>query len=352
MPFLRNAWYAAGWASELGEQPLARTLLDEPIVLYRDTAGEPVALADQCPHRFAPLSLGQVDGDRIRCPYHGLVFDKTGACAHNPHGKGARPASLSVRHYPTAVQNGLIWIWMGDTVAARDVRPPDYPFLDRADWGPLTGYLHVAANYELVTDNLMDLSHTEFLHPFIAPEGTAAAIRYRAEQDGDRIAALHAMPDQPNTPLFQLMMGDDVKRIDGHANTYWEAPSNMLLEAYAIALDTGDGRRADLPTVHLLTPESETGTHYFWGVARNAAVGDTRVDEMLFAGISHAFEQEDEPMIRAVQARMRGRSLFDLSPALLPMDEAAVRVRRTLAKRIAAEQAAGQALAAAAIVAE
>lgn len=339
MPFLRNAWYAAGWANDLGGEPLACTFLDDPVVIFRAADGKPVALADQCPHRFAPLSLGAFDGDNIRCPYHGLVFDKNGSCVHNPHGKGTRPSSLSVRSYPLAERDGMMWIWMGEPEEAPGVEPPSYPFLEQEGWATLHGYLHVNANYELVTDNLMDLSHVEFLHPFIAPEGSSAGIMYKAEQDGERVAALHSMPNQPNTKLFELLLGEHVKVIDGYANTYWEAPANMYLETRAVALDTEDEQSATMPQVHLLTPETETSTHYFWGVSRNRCLDNAEIEQMLHAGLSNAFQHEDEPMIQAVQTRMRGRALFDMSPALLPMDEAAVRARRILAKRIEAEQA-------------
>lgn len=340
MPFLRNAWYPAGWSDDLDGAPIVRTFLEEPIVLFRDGSGEPAALADQCPHRFAPLSLGRVEGDTIRCPYHGLVFDRGGACVHNPHGKGARPAALAVRSYPLKQRDGMIWIWMGEVGSAAESEPPAFPFLEQAGMRTMCGYLHVQANYELVTDNLMDLSHAEFLHPFIMPEGTAGTIAYRAEVDGERVAAIHEMPDQPNTPLFELVLGDDVRRIDGYANTYWEAPANMRLETCATAIDVDAGRRATMPQAHLLTPETEFSTHYFWGVARDRGGDNPQLDGMLRFGIENAFVNEDEPMIRAVAERMHNRPLFEMSPALLPMDEAAVRVRRILANRIAKEAAA------------
>lgn len=336
MPFLRNAWYAAGWDEALGSAPLALKVLGEPVVIYRDSSGAPTALADTCPHRFAPLSLGRVDGDTIRCPYHGLEYDKTGACIRNPHGAGAITSALKVRRYPTVVQDGLIWIWMGEEGLATAVRPPKYDFLTGPGVKVIRGYLSVSANYQLVMDNLLDLSHAEFLHPFIAPPGTASSIKYRSAEEGERVSAFHSMPGQSNTPLFRLVL-PEVDQINGRAHMHWEAPANMYLDTGVIPLDGGPEDGAAMPQVHLLTPETETSTHYFWAVSRDRAIDDLQLDEMLRAGISNAFENEDEPMIRAVQERMQGRALLDMNPALLPMDAAAIRARRILEKKIASE---------------
>lgn len=341
MTFLRNAWYAAGWEQDLGADPVSRTMLDEPIVLYRDEAGAPVALADACPHRFAPLSLGKVLGDRVQCPYHGLVFDKTGACVHNPNGRGQTPSALAVRSYPVQVSNGMIWLWFGDAEKALETKPPQYEFLERPEWPALRGYLHVQANYELVTDNLLDLSHAEFLHPFIVGPGGYNELRYNAEQVGQRVSAYHHMPDAAVTPLLRPFFDASVTKVTGRAHMHWEAPANMMLDVGAVALDgAANGDDVALPQTHLLTPETATTTHYFWSLARSHGGENARLDQALSEGISYAFEHEDEPMIRAVHERMKGRSLFDLAPALLPQDEAAVRARRVLAKAIVAEQGA------------
>jgi phenylpropionate dioxygenase-like ring-hydroxylating dioxygenase large terminal subunit len=339
MAFLRNAWYAAAWNEELGTTALARTLLGEPLLLYRDSAGAPVALADQCPHRFAPLSLGKINGDRVSCPYHGLTFDKSGACVHNPHGRGARPASLSVRCYPTAVQNEMIWLWMGEPGEPASSPPPDYEFLRSPNSRVIHGYLHVGANYQLVTDNLMDLSHAEFLHPFIAPPGTSAAIEFRAAQDGERVTAFHSMPDQPNTPLMSLLFHTPPQRIDGRAHMHWQPPAIMYLDVGATEVGQPESAGVCLPQLHLLSPETQSSTHYFWVAAHASVANNDALTEMLRAGLDEAFRNEDEPIIRAVQARMRDRPLFDLAPALLPMDEAAIRARRILEKKITGEQA-------------
>jgi vanillate O-demethylase monooxygenase subunit len=76
--FIRNQWYVSAWDNEVGRQPLARTLLGEPIVLYRKLDGAVAAFADACPHRLLPLSMGMVEGDNLRCRYHGVMFDSAG----------------------------------------------------------------------------------------------------------------------------------------------------------------------------------------------------------------------------------------------------------------------------------
>ncbi|PZU76358.1 MAG: vanillate monooxygenase [Rhizobium sp.] len=334
MAFLRNAWYAAGWETELEGGVFSRTILNEPVVVI--SAGSAVsAFVDACPHRFAPLSKGRIVEGTIQCRYHGLKFDMAGRCVHNPHGNGACPVSLALKPFPVTISQGIVWIWMGDIVRAADTLPPDYPFLVDPD---IRGYLHVSANYQLVVDNLLDLSHVEFLHPFLSPPGSSSQIQFKAIQEGDRVTAYHLMPDQPNTPLFEILLGKDVGRIDGRAHMHWTAPANLMLDTGATLVGQPEGRDAQMPQAHLLTPETELTSHYFWGVSRNSAREDQEISAMLRGGIQSAFENEDEPMVRAFQERMAGLNLFDLSPALLPMDEASVRARRVLQRLIDQER--------------
>src|SRR3954451_22359044 len=82
--FIYNAWYVAGWDREVTTEPRARTLLNQPVVLYRTQDGKPVALEDRCCHRHFPLSLGKCVGDAIQCGYHGLRFDPAGNCIEIP----------------------------------------------------------------------------------------------------------------------------------------------------------------------------------------------------------------------------------------------------------------------------
>ncbi len=80
----------AARSEEVGRTPFARRLLDEPVMLYRRADGAPVALEDRCCHRNLPLSQGRIEGDDVRCGYHGLRFDATGRCVEVP-GQSAIP---------------------------------------------------------------------------------------------------------------------------------------------------------------------------------------------------------------------------------------------------------------------
>ena len=165
--YLRNAWYVAAWSDNLADgQLLSRTILKEPIVLFRKSDGHIAALQDRCPHRFAPLHMGKiVGGDRVQCPYHGLEFDSSGACVLNPHGTKNIPPRARVRSYPVTEKHKAIWIWMGEQPPDL-AKVPDFSVLDNVPEMHATkrDRITIRANYELIIDNLLDLSHTSYLH--------------------------------------------------------------------------------------------------------------------------------------------------------------------------------------------
>src|SRR5271154_645098 len=110
--FIRNSWYVAAIPNEVGATPLARTILGDPVVMFRKKDGKVVALRDRCAHRMLPLSLGKVSGDEIQCAYHGFVYDCTGKCVHVPGLKHV-PSIAKVQTYPVIERHGYVWIWMG-----------------------------------------------------------------------------------------------------------------------------------------------------------------------------------------------------------------------------------------------
>ena len=130
-PFLRNAWYVAAWPEEIGGEPLARTIMNQPIVLFRDAGGRAAALEDRCCHRGAPLTHGSVVAEGIQCGYHGLVYDRAGRCVRIP-GQERIAGEARVRSYPVVERQQFVWIWMGDPAAADEDAILDFPYHDPA----------------------------------------------------------------------------------------------------------------------------------------------------------------------------------------------------------------------------
>ena len=132
--YVRNAWYVGAWDHEVTRGMRRRILLDEPILFFRCEDGTPVALEDRCCHRQAPLSMGKLIGDIVKCPYHGLEFDQTGACVKVPS-QDRVPASARVKSFPVIEKNQWMWIWMGDPAKADPALIEDFHWLDDPGWG-------------------------------------------------------------------------------------------------------------------------------------------------------------------------------------------------------------------------
>lgn len=337
MSFIRDAWYCAGLAKDVEPGALKPiTILGEAVVLYRKADGVAAALSDRCPHRFAPLSRGKVCDGEVQCPYHGLRFDANGQCTHNPHGDGSIPKAAKVRAFPLIERHGALWIWMGDAAQADPAKLPDFSDVDERDgWSRIEGYLLVRANYELMIDNLLDLSHVPFLHPFLgggAPPPPEFRPDIRMEQKGDAVIAINEFHSMPNTPLYQMLWegAEPPALMDMRANMRWDPPSTLLLDTGATVVDQPRDRGPSAPSAHWLTPETETTTHYFWAAARDRHVGNAEVSAQLIAGFTGVFRDEDEPMIEACQRNMGTTDLMSLAPVLLQTDGPAVRARRII----------------------
>ncbi|HKP79026.1 MAG TPA: aromatic ring-hydroxylating dioxygenase subunit alpha [Phenylobacterium sp.] len=338
MTFLRNTWYCAAYADEVTRTPFARTILNERIALYRREDGGPVALSDTCPHRFAPMHLGRLHGDVLACPYHGLQFGDDGACRHNPHGPIIPPA-LRLKSYPVVDRYGVIWIWMGAPAQADETRIPDFSALVDPDRAVVKGLIPIKGGYELVTDNLLDLSHTQYLHPILmVPEDPATEKVSRVHYDGDVLITQFNDINARPTALADLMWEEPPQRLDAFAGVRWEAPANMMLEIRQVSRDARiTGERAFWQG-ELITPETETTCHYFWYTARDFKTDDADFGALFAQVTEDVFKNEDGAMIAHLQANMGEETdLFNMRPVILPTDTAAVAARRILRKLIRAE---------------
>ena len=316
--FLRNAWYVAALARDLGGELAARTICKEPVVLFRTPDGTPAALADRCCHRHLPLSLGVHLGERIRCGYHGLEFDAGGVCVQVP-GQATIPPGAAVRAYPVVERHGFVWIWMGDPALADPGAIPDYRWNADPDWAPprgdaIGGAAEVGCHYMLSIDNLLDLTHEIYIHrSTLATRSIAENPMKTARTDSSVTIERWMIDEDPGVLWSKALWGDAPpakKRADRWQIVHYFPPSHTLLDVGAAPTGTGapEGRRADAAEARIaitLTPVDETRSVYYWMFPNNFT-RDRAMADWLQAAISGAYV-EDFTALEAQQKSMNGR---------------------------------------------
>lgn len=349
--FIRNTWYIAAEPQELTHGPLARTILDTPLALFRTESGVPVALEDKCPHRFVPLSLGRVVGERIQCAYHGAQFDASGACALVP-GQSVLPPRAKVRNYPLVEKHGYVWIWLGDPAGAADTSTIP-AFLYRSDhprWDGGYGHFEsLQANYNLINDNLFDITHAEYVHP--ESFGGEEMRLYRNSKPGTEfvdgqmtwtatargiVFRMRSLNMKIGGPFYRWMVATSLGRddydgpIDLDMEVEWGAPSYTSFLLNSRPAGEPPERGVQVCNMHAVTPESATSSHYFYRSVKN--YGDAALGDVFVGGVRAIFEQ-DKPVLEAQQQRVGLVDLFEQEPVSFGGDllqQKARRINRSL----------------------
>jgi vanillate O-demethylase monooxygenase subunit len=338
--FIRNCWYVIAWDHEVPADGLfSRTVVGEPVLLFRKADGTIVAMEDRCCHRHAPLSKGRKEGECVRCGYHGLKFDANGICIEAP-GLESVPPKARVRSYPVIVKNKWVFVWMGDPARAINDSLPDNFSNDHPDWKYLPGYLHYDTNYLLIADNLLDFSHLSYVHEKTLGGSTAIAqARPTIEKVPFGIRVTRRVSNVPPPGYYQRM-----RKFDGNLDRWFiydfVMPSTLLMHSGGRPTgDTSDDmtRAVRLHSCQTLTPETETTTHYFFQQSHVASQGDEAMAKTIFDSLVVAFN-EDRDMITA---QARNIELNPNAPMVpLAMDSALTQFRRLVAQAIEAEQTA------------
>jgi 5,5'-dehydrodivanillate O-demethylase len=161
---LRRYWWPVAFSADLPRRDIRKVrLLGEDLALYRLRSGSIHLMSDRCPHRGVALSYGIVEDEGVRCPYHGWLFDGSGACLEQP----GEPADSTFRNrvrakaYRVEEFGGLVWAYLG---------PEPVPLLPRYDlfgWENAirdVGHATIPANFMQIQENAVDLDHVAWLH--------------------------------------------------------------------------------------------------------------------------------------------------------------------------------------------
>ena len=343
MAFILNAWYVAAWPHEVTRDALlGRVICGQGVTLWRDQDGKVAALEDRCSHREMPLSLGCLENGTIRCAYHGLRFAADGSCVEIP-GMEKAPSSVKVRSYPVVERHGWVWIWPGRPDAADPAlvpamhRPNEDP-----DWASVGGTIHAKCNYQLIVDNLLDLTHETYVHPTSLGAHAVVSNPIQTKIEDDRVTVTRLMGHEDPGPFW----GDALRGATGYEGPCdrWQivnfaAPSSLGLDVGTAPAGTGafEGDRSkgvSAWNLNAITPETENTTWYFWALARNFQRDDKDLSEKLAVRAANIFE-EDRIAMEAVQTVMdRGQSQPFIN---LRTDAGGVAARRINERRLAEE---------------
>jgi vanillate O-demethylase monooxygenase subunit len=335
-PFLRNQWYTAATSAELGDKPLARTICNEPMVLYRGADGAVAALTDRCPHRKAPLSSGEVVGNDLQCGYHGIRFAPDGACTHVP-GNALVGRNFRARSFPARAMHGLVFVWLGEAEQADPALIPDFSENVKPGWAGVHGTLYVKANYQLLIDNILDLTHVVFVHKTTLSGGGVAETPLEVEFDGDVVRAQRLMRNVDTAPIYRTALGLEGK-IDRWQFLEFRPPvyARITLGARAAGSEVPFGTPTHV-VLNSFTPETERTTHYFWSTVRPWALDDAKVSKIYKDMTDLAFA-EDARIVEQQQV------LIDSDPTDAPLvslafDRAGLGARRIIKRKLEEEAA-------------
>jgi len=335
-----NQWYVAAHAQEIGEELLGRTICDEPLVLYRTTAGEVVALADRCVHRRFPLSRSHLKDDQIICGYHGFTYDKTGGCVAAPAQRRI-PRAARVPSFQVREVDSLIWVWIGDQERADDALLPRVPWLDSPEYADVRGMEPLKARYSLLVDNLLDLSHETYLHGgYIGtPEVAETPITTEVDEAANVVYVSRHMDDAECPPFYAKSTGIE-GRIARWQDIEYHAPCLYLLHSRIAPVgsvppeDGPDAEAFHVEVGYAITPETEHSTHDFWWVARDFALEDQQVADFL-AENNRTVILQDVTALDVLEVVVEGER-DDYQELSINIDTGGLAARRILKKLVAA----------------
>ena len=338
----KNAWYVACTPNEIDDKPLGRTICGERIVFYRGPEGTVAALEDFCPHRGAPLSLGRVVEGKLVCGYHGLEMGCDGKTISMPaqRVRGFPP----IRSFPVIERYGFVWVWTGDATLADAGKIHHLAWAENPEWAYGGGLYHIACDYRLMIDNLMDLTHETYVHATSIGQKEIDESPTTTETRGDEVVTSRFMNGIMAPPFWQMALRGhhlpDDQPVDRWQICRFAPPSHVMIEVGVALAGRGSYEappefKASSIVVDFITPETETSIWYFWGMARNFNAKDKALTAAIREGQGKIFG-EDLEMLERQQKNLvtwPQRNLLKLN-----IDAGGVQSRRVLERILAQEQ--------------
>lgn len=307
-PFPLNQWYIADFGWKLTDKPIARTLLNHSIVLFRDGSGKACALENRCCHRSLPLSDGTVEDGGLRCGYHGLLFDGEGHCLEVP-GQAKIPRKAKVKKYNVLEQDDIIWMWFGSEENSEPTcLPPSYDIHSSGKYLYDGDLVHYKAPYQLIHDNLLDLSHLGYVH--LKTIGGDAKTHMNADTkvstENDTVTVKRYMMNSKPAPTYTAAYP-----FKGNIDRWQQiefAVSHLKIWTGAVDVNSESVESPNRGGFHMrgfhgITPETETTSHYFWSMASNPSAEPEETMKKIIDQTAFTFD-EDKVIIESQYKNM------------------------------------------------
>ncbi|WP_455286655.1 Rieske 2Fe-2S domain-containing protein [Cupriavidus necator] len=329
----RNCRYVAAMSHEVGRNLLDRTILNEPVLLYRREDGSVAVIENRCSHRRVSLSLGTLVGDHVQCGYHGLRFDGDGACVRIP-AQDRIPPQACIRAYPVAERDGFVWIWPGQRDLA-DVRlVPDFSEVCSSPRfaGRRASTLPVQAPCLFNIENVLDLSHVSYAHEKTVGTPEVAETRPETEITDTYVEVRRTLERSGASPLYRRLFDWHEVR---HTQSirFWPGGNVRLNITIEPVGNTDPSQVRHLRVVGPCTPETDATHFKFSAMYRDFALDDVEVTATI-AEQFHKTILEDKVLMEDQQRNWHadgdGVRMIDLAVDRAPL--AARRMLRQLAE--------------------
>lgn len=331
-----DCWYVVASSAAVGRELTAVRALGRPVVLFRTTAGEAVALEDRCAHRAYPLSAGTLEADVVRCGLCGFGYDTGGQCVVVPT-QSRVPFGASVAAYPVRETDGLVWAWFGEPGRARLHRVPDLPWLGDDAWATVGEDVTVEAGFGLLHENFADVTQVPFVAPDIAPAVLGTTPPELQVTVSETSVRLRREFPPGVLPAWQAeLLGVDADGKFEHLQEGEFVSPALWIDHWDVRAENVDaGAHAGwrrLRFAHLVTPVDDRTATVRWRVSRDFAVGDPAADARLAAIFTGYYAR----VFRAMTVAQRVLDVDGPGPEVnVSADVAALKVREIVTAMLA-----------------
>lgn len=343
-----DCWYALATSAEVGRGLTAVRAVGRPVVLFRTTAGEAVALEDRCAHRAYPLSEGRLDGDLVRCGLCGFGYDVGGQCVSVPT-QSRVPFGASVPAFGVRESDGLVWVWLGEPGRARLHRVPELHWLTAPRWVTVGDEVTVDAGFGLLHENFADVTQVPFVAPDIAPSVLGSIPPELTVTVTETTVRLRREFPPGVLPSWQ-------RQLLGAGEVTFEHVHEGAFVSPALWVDHWDVRAGDrtgsadgpgaaddgwarLRFSHLVTPLDPGRTRVMWRVSRDFAVADPAATTALYEIFAGYYER----VFRAMAVAQRTLDVDGPGAEVnVSADVAGLKVREIVAQMLAEQPGAAR----------